>query len=130
MTEHPNATLVRSLFAAFRDHDIEAVRDVIHEDAVWRFPGATGQLAGAHRGHDGIFTFLLRVGELTDGTFALDLEDVVANDSFAVAMFRGRGRRSDGRELDNPTVLKIHLERGKAVEIHEFVWNLYDVDEF
>jgi ketosteroid isomerase-like protein len=130
MSEHPNAERVRKLFTAFHERDVDTIREAISEKAVWHFPGTDGALAGQHRGHDGIFTFLLRVGELTDGTFALDLEDVVANEHTAIALFRGHGRRSDGRELDNPTCLRIRLENGKAVEIHEFVWNLYEVDEF
>jgi hypothetical protein len=129
MSEHPNATRIRELFAAFRARDVDAIRNAISDTAVWHFPGKRGQLAGAHTGHDGIFQFLARGSELTDGTFELDLEEVIANDSYAVAFFRGRGRRRD-RELDNPTCLKIHLQEGRATEIWEFVWNLYEVDEF
>jgi len=129
MPEHPNATRIRQLFAAFRARDVDAIRAAIAETAVWHFPGRTGRLAGTHAGHAGIFAFLARVGELTDGTFGLDLEDVVANDEVAVAFFRGHGRRGE-RELDNPTCLKIRLEGGQAVEIREFVWDLYTVDAF
>jgi ketosteroid isomerase-like protein len=129
VSEHPNAARVRGLFAAFRERDVAAVRDAIAEDAVWHFPGRRGQLAGSHAGHAGILAFLARVGELTGGSFGLDLEHVVADDRVAVAFFRGHGRRGD-RELDNPTCLKIRLENGRAVEVHEFVWDLYAVDEF
>jgi ketosteroid isomerase-like protein len=129
MAEHPNATRIRDLFAAFRAHDIEAIQSAISETAVWHFPGRTGGLAGAHSGHHGIFSFLARVSELTDDTFELDLEEILANDNFAVVFFRGRARRQS-RELDNPTCLKIRLIDGRATEIWEFVWNLYAVDEF
>jgi ketosteroid isomerase-like protein len=126
--EHPNAARVRALFRAFHERELAAVRDAIAEDAVWRFPGEN-LLAGSHRGHAGIFAFLARVGQLTDGSFALALEDVVANDRIAVAFFRGSGRRA-GRTLDNPTCLRIRLEHGRAVELHEFVWNQRHVDAF
>lgn len=129
MTEHPNALAVRALFRAFHERDLEAIRDAIADDAVWHFPGRSGQLAGSHLGHHGIFSFLARVSQLTDGTFELDLEDVLANDTHAVALFRGSGQRQ-GRSLDNPTCLKIRLQEGRAVEIWEFVWDLYAVDEF
>ena len=129
MTEHPNATRIRALFAAFRARDIEAIRSALAEDAVWHFPGTAGKLAGSHAGHAGIFAFLARVGELTGGTFELELEEVLANDTCAVAFFRGRARR-EGRELDNPTCLKIHLRDGRATEIWEFVWDLHAVDRF
>jgi len=129
MAEHPNATRIRALFDAFRERDVDAIRDALSEQAVWHFPGRDGELAGSHAGHAGIFAFLGRVGELTGGTFSLEVEDVLANDRFAVALFHGRGRRGE-RTLDNPTCLKIRLEEGRATEIWEFVWDLRHVDAF
>ena len=128
MNDHPNALRVRALFRAFHERDLAAIRDVIAEHAVWHFPGRN-LLSGSHRGHSGIFAFLARVGQLTDGSFTLDLEDVVANDRRAVALFRGHARRG-GRTLDNPTCLVIRLEDGLAVEIAEYVWDLPSVDAF
>lgn len=129
MSEHPNAERVRGLFAAFRNSDLAAIQDIIPENAVWHFPGRVGQIAGEHRGRDAILGFLMKVVQLTDNTFHLDLIDVVANDRFAVALFRGSGKRGD-KVLDNPTCLRMRLEDGKIVEIWEFVWDLYHVDEF
>lgn len=128
MSEHPNALRVRALFQAFHERDLDAIRAAIAEDAVWHFPGSN-LLSGSHRGHAGIFAFLARVGQLSEGSFALELEDVLANDRRAVALFRGRGRRG-GRTLDNPTCLVIRLREGRASEISEFVWDLPSVDAF
>jgi len=129
MIEHPNATRVRDLFAAFRRGDVDAIRALIPDHAVWHFPGRRGQLAGAHRGREAIFAFLLRVQALTGGTFHLELLDVLANDDRAVALFRGHGQR-EGRTLDNPTCLSMRLEGGEVIEVWEFVWDLYAVDDF
>ena len=129
MSEHPNASRLRALFAAFRAADLPAVLAIIAEGAVWHFPGRDGQLAGAHRGREAIIQFLLQVQSLTGGTFHLELLDVVANDQRAVALFRGHGQR-EGRTLDNPTCLHVRLEDGRAVEFWEFVWDLYAVDDF
>jgi ketosteroid isomerase-like protein len=127
--DHPNATRIRELFAAFERADLAVIQETIPENAVWRFPGRRGQLAGTHAGRDAILSFLLRVGSLTGETFDLDLHDVVANDRWAVALFTGSGQRN-GKVLDNPTCLRMRLEDGKVVEVWEFVWDLYDVDEF
>jgi hypothetical protein len=127
--EHPNALRIRRLFAAFEARDLSVIRDAIAEDAVWHFPGQTGRLAGSHRGHAEIFAFLADVSRLTGDTFGIDLERVLADDDRAVVFFRGHGHR-EGRTLDNPTCLKIRLRDGKAVEVHEFVWDLTDVDDF
>jgi len=126
---HPNAELVRALFAAFKGGDVAAVDRVIADDAVWRFPGRRGRLAGEHRGKAEIFSFLMNVQSLTAGTFHLELADVVAGDDHAVALFRGHGER-DGRTLDNPTALVMRFADGRIVEFREFVWDLDHVEEF
>jgi len=130
MDEHPNARRIRDLFAAFRAGDVAAIQDAIAPDATWRFPGRRGLLAGSHAGHEAIFAFLGRVMELTAGTFGLDLEDVVANDTRGVVFFRGRGTRPDGRTLDNPTCLAIRFADGRAIDFREFVWDLDHVEAF
>jgi uncharacterized protein len=129
VAEHANARRVRDLFAAFRCGDLAVIEDVIAPACAWRFPGRRGQLAGDHVGRDAILRFLLLVPELTQGTFHLDLIDVVANDHHAVALFHGHGSRN-GKRLDNPTCLHIRLEGGRAVEIREFVWDLEHVEDF
>jgi ketosteroid isomerase-like protein len=127
--EHPNAARVRALFAAFRSADLATIRASIPADAVWHFPGRHGKLAGDHRGRDAILQFLLSVASLTEGSFHLELIDVLANDRHAVALFRGHGTRA-GRTLDNPTCLKMRIADGQIAEVWEFVWDLFSVDEF
>jgi ketosteroid isomerase-like protein len=129
VTDHPNAALVRTMFAAFARRDLAAIVAVVPEDVVWHFPGRYGRIAGVHRGRDAVLGFLASVEELTGGTFHLDLLDVTASDAHAVALFRGHGTRG-GRTLDNPTALVIRIDAGRIVEIREFVWDLYHVDEF
>ena len=129
VTEHPNAARIRALFAAFRGADLATIQATIPEDAVWHFPGRRGKLAGSHRGRAAILQFLMSVPQLTNGTFHLELEDVLANDTSAVAFFRGSGTR-DGKTLDNPTCLRMRLVDGQVVEVWEFVWDLFTVDEF
>ncbi len=129
LPDHPNVAAVRALFDAFHSADVASIVGAIPPDLVWHFPGRRGGLAGSHRGRDAVLGFLARVTELTGGTFALDLEDIVGNDRVVVAIFRGHGGRGD-KVLDNPTCLKMRFEDGRPREIHEFVWNLFDVDEF
>jgi ketosteroid isomerase-like protein len=129
MPEHANAIRIRELFDAFRAGDVAAIDVAIAADAVWRFPGRHGKLAGEHRGKDQIFSFLMNAQALTGGTFHVDLADVTASDEHAVAIFRGRGDRA-GRRLDNPTALVIRFVDGKIVELREFVWDLEHVEEF
>jgi uncharacterized protein len=126
---HPNAIRIRALFDAFKKADVATVQATIPEDAVWHFPGRTGKIAGSHRGRPAIVQFLMSVMQLTHGTFHLDMEHVLADDSHAVAFFRGHGERN-GKTLDNPTCLRMRIVNGQVVEVWEFVWDLFAVDEF
>ena len=129
MSEHPNATRIRALFAAFRAGDLATITDVIPEEAVWHFPGRRGALAGDHAGRAAILRFLAQVPALTQGSFHLELEHVVADDAWAAVFFRGRATRGQ-RTLDNPTVLRVRIEDGRVREIWEYVWDLDHVEAF
>lgn len=129
MSEHRNAARIRELFAAFASGDLATITAVIAEDAVWHFPGRRGKLAGDHVGRAAILRFLAQVPALTDGTFHLDLEHVVADDEWVAVFFRGRASR-EGRTLDNPTVLRVRLADGTLREVWEYVWDLAHVESF
>ncbi len=129
MPEHPNAAVVRAMFEAFERRDIAAATAPLTADAVWRFPGRRGGLAGEHRGHAGIITFLAQVMTLTSGTFRLELHDITASDDHVVVLFTGHGERI-GKQLDNPTCLRIRMQDGLVAEIWEFVWDLDHVEDF
>jgi ketosteroid isomerase-like protein len=129
MADHPNAARIKQLFAAFANRDMQTAKDVISEDAVWHFPGTRGRLAGDHSGREGILRFLASVMTLTQGTFHLDLQDVIASDDTAIALFTGHGERA-GKTLHNPTCLRMQIRDGKIAELWEFVWDLEHVEEF
>lgn len=105
------------------------MREIVAGDAVWRFPGRRGQLAGEHRGLEAIVRFLLHVRAVTNGTFELNIEDITASDDNAVVLFTGRGVRN-GKRLHNATALRILIRDGKAEKFTEFVWDLAHVEDF
>jgi ketosteroid isomerase-like protein len=129
MPDHPNVTTIRDLFAALRQRDAATVTRLIPEDAVWLFPGRRGKLAGEHRGRDAILRFLASVMTLTEGTFELDIEDVIGGDDHVVVLFTGHAQRN-GKTLDNPTCLRITMRDGLPSQFREFVWDLGHVDDF
>ncbi len=112
MSEHPNATRAREGFARFVQGDLPALLDLFADDAVWHVPGSMA-LSGAHRGREAIVAFLRRTAELTGGTYRVELLWTVADDEHLVALYRARGGRPDGRELDVEQALLVELERAR-----------------
>jgi uncharacterized protein len=125
---HPNEELLRRGFDAFATGDVDTLRQLFDQDAVWHVPGRS-PLSGDHRGLDAILGFLARTMELTGGTFRADVHDVVADDEHAVAIYVTRGER-EGRTLESRDVLVSHVRNGKLAEAWLLSADLYAVDEF
>jgi uncharacterized protein len=125
---HPNEDLVRRAFDAFAKGDVDTMRELTDQDAVWHTPGR-GPLAGDYRGIDEILGFFARIAELTGGTFRAELHDVVANDEHAVGLYVSRAER-EGRTLETKNVIVSHIRNGKSVETWTFSDDQYGADEF
>jgi hypothetical protein len=125
---HPNEELTRTGFDAFAKGDVDTLRELTDQDAVWHVPGRN-QLSGDHRGVDAILGFFAKTMELTGGTFRIEVHDIVANDDHAVALFVSRGQR-EGRTYENRNVVVHHLRNGKLVETWLLSEDQYAADEF
>jgi uncharacterized protein len=107
--EHPNAAVVRRVFAAF-GKDAMAVSAAFARDIVWRVPGHTA-MSGEYRGRREVVEFLRRTGLETGGTYRSRLHTVFANDDWAVAIYRATGKRN-GIDLDVDQALVIRIANG------------------
>jgi uncharacterized protein len=114
VSEHPNAALTRRVFAAF-GNDAKAVSAAMARDIVWRVPGNT-VMSGEYRGRREVIEFLRRTGLETGGTYRSSLHTVLADDEWAVAVYRARGSRN-GIDLDVNQALVIRIEDGVWAEV-------------
>jgi ketosteroid isomerase-like protein len=128
MSEHPNALLMKRANKAFSTGDVETLKQLIAQDAVWHVPGRSA-LAGDHRGHDEIFSFFGKLMELSGGSFRAELHDVTASNEHAVNLDRVTASRS-GKALDINLSLVVHIRDEKIAEAWDFFSDLYAWDEF
>lgn len=112
--EHPNAALVRRVFAAFGS-DPKAIAAAFDRDITWRVPGDT-VMSGEYHGRVEVMEFLRRTGLETGGTYRSALHTVLADDEWAVAIYRATGSRK-GVELDVEQALVIRLRGGMWTDV-------------
>jgi uncharacterized protein len=112
--EHPNAALTRRVFAAF-GKDAKTIAAALDRDIVWRVPGNT-IMSGEYRGPREVVEFLRNTGLRTGGTYRSELHTVLANDEWAVAIYRAYGTRND-IQLDVDQALVIRCENGRWKEV-------------
>ena len=114
MSEHPNAALTRRIFGAF-GRDAKVISAGLARDIVWRVPGNT-IMSGEYRGRREVVEFLRRTGLETGGTYRSQLQSVLADDDWAVAIYRAQGKRN-GIDLDVDQALVIRIRDGQWAEV-------------
>jgi uncharacterized protein len=112
--EHPNAALTRRVFAAF-GKDAKQISAAMCRDIVWRVPGTTA-MSGEYRGRREVVEFLRRTELETDGTYKSKLRTVIANDEWALAVYRAWGTRN-GLDLDVDQALVIRFDDGMIKDV-------------
>lgn len=125
---HPNEDLVRKGFAAFQTGDMATLKELFTDDVVWHSPGRH-QVAGDFKGTDEVLGTFKRIFELTNGTFKLEMHDLLANDEHAVVMVHATAER-EGRTLDDNSVQVFEIADGKVKEQWLYPGNVYATDEF
>lgn len=125
---HPNEDTLRSLYDAFSRRDLEGIRGLLAEDAVFHQPGRN-PLSGTYQGADEVLGLMRMLGERSGGTFRVELHDVIASDEHAIGLLRATGERQ-GRRLDVPVVHVFHLRDGKLAELWIHPLDQYAIDEF
>lgn len=110
-----DADVVRRLYEALAQRDLEAAGACFAEEAVWILPGSSS-LAGTHRGWAAIRNIFAQLGPLSGGTFRARLVDVCTGDQHVVAVQHATAEH-DGRTLDVTGCQLMRIEDGRIIEI-------------
>jgi hypothetical protein len=128
MVEHPNEKLIRHAYHLFASGDIDLMRVVFADNAVWHEPG-NGPMSGDYKGPDEILGFLSQLRDSSGGTFRTRVCDVLAGTERAVVLQHDTATRND-RQLDVLAALDFEIHHGKVTEVTVYHQDLYRFDEF
>ncbi|MDX6511021.1 MAG: uncharacterized protein QOE36_525 [Gaiellaceae bacterium] len=124
-----NADLLRTGYEGFAAGDVPAVLAIFAEDITFHIPGAS-PISGDYAGQDEVVGFFQKLGERSNGTFRIDVQDILDNgDDTVVALVRHVAQR-EGAELDMAAVHVWKVRDGKASSHHSFVADDHASDEF
>lgn len=125
---HPNEQLIRDVLAALQSGNLETIARHHSQDVVLHIPGRS-RLSGVYRGLGDVLGGLARFRQLSNETWSVELHDVLANDTHAVALFTRRGERG-GRSGVFRAVTVYHIRGGRIVEIWIHEGDQEAFDEF
>ena len=113
-----NEELVRRGYQAFSEGDLDTLRSMFAPDAVHVATG-NSPVSGEYRGVDAILGYYGTLFELTDGTFAAELQSVRSEgDDTVVATHRDKGQRGD-KTLDQDEELTFTISKGTFTRLVE-----------
>jgi ketosteroid isomerase-like protein len=125
---HPNEELVRRGYDAFSTGDMDTLRGLFASDIVWH-PSTQGPLSGDKHGVEEVLQFFGQTMALSEGSFRVEVHDVVAGDDHAVGLQIGRATRGE-RRLEDHGVLVFHIRAGKVTEVWQYLEDQSAVAQF
>ena len=128
MTAQADADAIRQGYEAFGKGDIPAVAQLLADDVEWHIPGRSS-LAGDYRGRDAVLGFFGEIGARSEGSFRLEIHDLLASDEHVVAIVTEIAHRGD-KVLNARGTHVWHLRDGQATEFWGLSADSYAQDEF
>ena len=124
MSEHANVAKVRQAYDAFASGDLEGLKATWTDDIVWHVGGNT-VISGDYKGPDEVMGFFGRLMQETGGNFKVELQHLIADDSYSMALVHSSGERN-GKRMNQPNSHVARLVDGKIAEFWAFS---YDAEE-
>jgi ketosteroid isomerase-like protein len=130
MSAQSNAEAMRKGYDAFSRGDMDSLRtELFTADIVWH-QGGKNQTAGDYRGPDQVIGLFGKLFQLTDGTFGVDVHDMLASDEHVVVLAKVHGQRA-GKTIQNGNYCHVcHFRDGKLAEAWVVNEDPYEADDF
>ena len=128
VAEDAYESLIRRTYQDFESGDLDLLNVVMAEDVVWNEPGRSS-LAGRYKGPEAVLGFLGQLKAGSDGTFKIEVLDVLSKPERAVVLQRETAKKN-GRELDVVVAVEFEIHHGKITEVTVYQADGYGFDEF
>ena len=128
MGAQDNAELIRSGYEAFVKGDMEKIAEVFSQDIKWHI-GGNNVLTGDYNGQEEVFAFFGKLAEAAEGTFSVEIHDLLASDDHVVVLAKESATRG-GTSLERDEVHVWHIDGGKATEFWGIAKDQQETDEF
>ncbi len=123
-----NGAIIRKAYDDFSKGNVPAVFAVFDPAITWHVPGH-GPLSGDYTGHAQVGGFFQRTRELSQGSFGIDVHNVLADGDVVVALVTVKAQRN-GVGASFPEVHVWRMKNGKVVEFREYQGDEQREDRF
>jgi len=128
MAEDAYGAVVRRAFEDFESGDLDLLGVVTAPDVVWHEPGRSA-LAGDYKGPEAVLGLLGQLKARSDGSFRVEILDVLSEPERAVVFVRESAKKGD-KALDVIAVMDFEIHHQKITEVTVYHADTYQFDEF
>ena len=121
-------SLIRRTYQDFETVDLDLLRVVMADDVVWHEPGRSS-LAGTYKGPEAVLGFLVKLKSQSDGTFKIEVLDVLSKPERVVVLQRDTASRA-GKDLNVIVAVEFEIHNEKITEVTVYQADSYLFDEF
>lgn len=125
-TTHPNAQHLARLYENFQAGKIADVLAMVADQCTFQLAGRS-KLAGKYDKATFASKFLTTMGELSGGSFQMEVHDILASDRHGLVLATDKLMRG-GKPVEYRTVHVWRFENGKPVAWYEYPRDLYAYD--
>ena len=118
VVEQVNQALIERAYEAFARGDIPTVLGILADDILWHVPGR-GPLSRDYHGHAEVLEFFRHFMNLSEGTFRIAVDSVLAKGDRVVVLVTESARRNE-RHWSSPQVHAWTVEGGKATVFWQY----------
>ena len=127
--QHTNVQRARQGYEAFGKGDMATINELLADDVVWHV-GGNNSLSGDYKGKDADFGLFGKLMEMSEGSFKLEVHDILANDEHSVILVRATAEKG-GKKLDSKAVHVTHPDSaGRVTEFWAFEEDPAAMDAF
>jgi uncharacterized protein len=126
---HPNESVLQQGYEAFEKRDADRLFSLFADDVAFHIPGRA-PISGSHRGKDEVLRLFHQFDDLTGGTVALELQHVVADAEFGVALVLATAQRENREAYEGRDVHVWRIAEGKLAELWVHPGDQYMADDF
>lgn len=125
--ENHNEEVARNFFATLSSGNLERLRLLLHEEALWRIMVTGIRGAGDKKGRKAIIDEFLYPsrGMFVDGDPKIHVDRVVAQGSVVAVEARGLGRFKNGKDYNNRYAFFLELKDDKVIALCEYMDSYY-----
>lgn len=123
-----NQSLIEDAYDAFAKKDAPRLLSLFTEDVTFHVPGR-GAVSGTYRGKEQVAGLFGRLDELSEGTFGIELQQVLTGDEFAAALVLTLAQQG-GRSYEGRDVHAWRLVDGRLGELWVHPGDQYEADAF